>query len=403
VSLLFNPFDAGLRADPYPAYRRLRELEPVHRSPLGFWALSRHADVVAVQPDPRFGLFSARVLQLMERATARDGPAAAMAAVARRWQLLTVPEEHRRFRAIVGRCFGPAGLEAHRRRLEAAVAAHVAALPAHGRIDFVQELALKLPVDAMADLLGLPAVDRERYRGWAAAIGRALESAVDVRALRPLGEVMTASAEALGAVVAERCRAPGDDLLSALIGAEHEGRRLADDEVVAYVSMLLGAAHETTSNLLANGLHALLRHPDQLSLLRACPELVPDAIEELIRFDPPAQLHGRWTQAAVEIGGQVIPEGAKVLLLVGAANRDPDRFPDPERLDVRRSDTRHASFGLGPHYCLGSGLVRQEAQLALRLLLDRYPRLGRIAAEPSWRAEPIARRALTSLVVDVDG
>jgi cytochrome P450 len=213
---------------------------------------------------------------------------------------------------------------------------------------------------------------------------------------------MIACEASLHAVLAERRRRPGDDLLSRLMESEFEGEPVSDDEVVSYVSLMLGAAAETTANLIGNSLLALLQHPDQLQLLREDPALVPGAIEELLRFDSPAQLHGRWALEDVEVGGRTIPRGSKVILLIGAANRDPDQFPDPDALDVRRSNVRFASFGTGVHYCLGAGFARLEASVALPMVLERYPRLGPIVEGPRWREEHVALRSLATLVVETN-
>jgi cytochrome P450 len=203
------------------------------------------------------------------------------------------------------------------------------------------------------------------------------------------------------ALVASRRHHPGEDMLSALIEAEFEGEPITDDELIGNVVLLFGAAYETTANLIGNGLIALLQNPGQLELLRAEPALMANAVEELLRYDSPAQLHGRWTQHDLKIDDTVIPADSRLIMLIGSANRDPAQFPDPDSLDLRRPNIHPASFGGGVHHCLGAGMARLEAKIAFSRLLERFPRI-RLADEPlQWRSDYVAVRGLAALRVEL--
>lgn len=396
--LLYNPFDPALRVDPYPVYRRLRTEDPVHRSPLGFWALSRYDDVAALQRDSSLDFFSRAMYKRIKDAI--EDPASPSAKIAR-WLLFTDKREHRRFRGLMGRYFTPRAVEAARPLITVKVAELLDRLPTDEPADLIAGFAKPLPMNTLCDWLGVPPEDRERCRDWAAAIGRILVSVLNPEMVRRMSDAVLACDAYLRVQVAERRRAPRDDLLSILLGAEHGGEPISDDELVADLILLLGATYETTVNMLANGIHALLRNPDQLALLRDDPSLIANAVDELLRYDSPAQLHGRWTSHDLEVGGTTVPAGSRLILLIAAGNRDPERFSDPDRLDLRRPDPKPLSFGAGAHHCLGAWLARMEAEIALSMLLDRFHRLGPIVQPLEWRSEPVAIRALKALPVKV--
>ena len=397
--LLYNPFDPALRVDPYPIYHRLRELDPVHRSPLGFWAFSRYDDVSRVQRDTSLGFFSQENVNRLAAAV-RD--ASSPAAKIGRWLLFTDRIEHQRFRGLMNPFFSPRALERVRAVIEAEVEELLAGLPARGTTDLMSTFAQLLPINMLCTWLGIPRNDRERCRSWAASIGRVLVSVLNPELIRSMADAILACDAYVREQVAQRHRAPQDDLLTALLEAEFDGRPIDDDELVANVILLLGATYETTVNMIGNSILALLRHPEQLELLRSDRSLLTGAVEELLRYDSPAQLHGRFNYDELEVGGRLIPPESRLILLIGAANRDPDRFEDPDVLDVTRYDAKPLSFGGGPHYCLGAGVARLESQICLSLLLDRFPRLRLVEEKIRWRSEPVALRALRALPVELD-
>jgi cytochrome P450 len=263
-----------------------------------------------------------------------------------------------------------------------------------GAMDVIEDLAYPLPVTVICEMLGVPTADQDVFKGWSNDIARSLDAAIlpagsDVL---PRGrEARLAIAEYFRSLIATRRKDPKPDLLSALIAAEEEGNKLSEGELVSTCILLLVAGHETTVNLIGNGLLALLQHPDQLLALRDDPALIQTGVEELLRFDGPVQRTGRMTMADVEIGGKHIPKGSVVVSVIGAANRDPAHFADPDRLDVARQENRHIAFGFGIHFCLGAPLARIEGQVAIGTLLRRMPALKLVSDTPEWRESSVLR------------
>ena len=268
-------------------------------------------------------------------------------------------------------------------------------------MDVISDLAYPLPVTVICEMLGVPEGDRDTMRRWSDDIARSLD-ALGLPSDREIVRRGRAARHALGeyfrGLLPERRRHPRADLLSLLLAAEEQGDKLTEDELLATCVLIFIAGHETTVNLLGNGLLALLQHPDQLRQLRADPALLPGAVEELLRYDSPVQRTARVTNSEVELRGKTIPRHALVVAAIGAANRDPERFAEPDRLDLARRDKDHIAFGFGIHFCLGAPLARIEAQVALGTLLRRMPRLALAATAPEWR-ESSTLRGLKELKV----
>jgi cytochrome P450 len=388
TELLFDPRVPEFHADPYPFYRRLREEDPVHQSPLGFWVLTRYEDCVTALRDPRFGRDG-----FAELLSAVYGDGAEKGALPRS-MLFRDPPDHTRLRALVSKAFTPRVIEQMREHIQDIVDHLLARAQATGSMDVIADLAYPLPVTVICEMLGVPLADHESIRGWSADIARSLD-AIGLPSDAGIVERGRVGRRALGdyfrRLVPIRRADPQNDLLTGLIAAEEQGDMLTEGEVIAMCVLLFIAGHETTVNLIGNGLLALLRHPEQLATVRQDPALVAGAVEELLRYDSPVQRTGRITKAEVEIGGRRLPGGSLVVAALGAANRDPAQFADPDRLDVTRRDVRHISFGYGIHFCLGAPLARVEGQLALGTLLRRAPRLA--LAEPTleWRESSVLR------------
>ncbi|MEZ4504244.1 MAG: cytochrome P450, partial [Dehalococcoidia bacterium] len=373
--VMFNPFLPSFLKDPYPSYAALRAREPVHRSmALQAWVITSYDRCVEVLRDP--DTYSSE----MERAQSQLGRALnQQRAESPLGQVPTAlnsdPPTHTRLRGIVNRAFTPRTVEEMRPHIERLTAELLDAIEPGTPFDLMSALAQPLPVIVIAEMLGIPPGDRERFKRWSDAIAAA------TGVLTPLPEIEAARRAAqelidyLEPIVEARRRQPEGDLLSALVQAEDEGHRLTRDELLAFAILLLVAGNETTTNLIGNGTLALLRNPDQLDVLRADPELLSNAIEELVRYDSPVQGVVRFTKRPADLGGQTIAEGDTVLVMLGAANRDPAHFTEPEVLDVRADRERHIAFGLGPHFCLGAPLARMEAEIAFRGLLERFPAL----------------------------
>jgi cytochrome P450 len=382
MNLLFDPRDPGMRADPYPYYQRLRDTDPVHRSPFGYWVLSRHQDVDMILRDSR-GRSDFPHDETWARH--RGGPQSAIVRSTAQWMMMCDGAAHRRLRTLVTQVFTARAVQRLRPRIAAVIDGLIDEI-GEGEIDLVEDLALPLPIMVIGELLGIPRADRGRCRAWTDWIGHVIDPIVTP----DMQVAMNRAATEFGAYLTEQIRLrranPGPDLLSSLVRTDDAGERLTDDEVVANVLLLFNAGHETTVNLIGNGMLALLRHPEQMTLLRETPGLMSQAVEELIRYDSPVQVGARIMAADVPLGGTTIPAGAKVMLLYGAANRDPARYADPDRLDLRRAGVKSLAFGGGPHFCIGAPLARLEIDMVFTALLERYRSIELAAGELSWRA-----------------
>ena len=387
----FNPWLEENRRDPVPAYRRLRESAPIRRNRWqGSWVLSGYDDIAAVLRDPRFSSDRTKLLpfRLMRRASRRHPEFVNMLD---RNLLMLDGEEHRRVRSLVSKAFTPRRVEALRPRIEAVVEELLDAVAAKGEMELVHDLAHPLPVIVIAELLGVPLEDRERFRVWSSEVVEILDVISGRDGLRPAWRGAEGLAGYFRGLLAERRRAPKDDLLSAMIAAEEDGHILDEADLLALCGLLLAAGHETTTNLIGNAVLALLRHPGERKRLQEDPSLIPGAVDEFLRFDSPVQVTDRVITEDLEFRGQRFRRGQLAICLLGAANHDPARFPDPERLDVTRGDRGHLAFGLGPHVCLGAPLARLEAEVALAGLLRRFPSFTGPTEPPGRRASVVLR------------
>jgi cytochrome P450 len=389
----FNPMDPEFIADPYPTYHRLRSEDPVHHSPLGFWVLTRYEDVVASLRDPRLAKEA-----LASFVAARFGaPVPAMGLS----MLDRDPPDHTRLRGLVSKAFTPRVVEGLRPRIQEIVDGLLNGVAGRGSMDLIEEFAYPIPVAVICEMLGVPIEDHERFKGWSIDIARGL----DLIWLGPDSDVGRRSiaarqmlAEYFRGLIAQRRAAPRNDLLSGLIAAEEAGDKLNEMELLATCILLLIAGHETTVNLIGNGMLALLRHRDQLERLKRDPGLITSAVEELLRFDGPVQRTARIPNEDVTIGGHTIAKGEMVMPFIGAADRDPAQFPEPDRLDIGRSDNRHIAFGWGIHFCLGAPLARIEGQIAINTLLRRLPKVSLATDVPEYRPS-LTLRGLKALPV----
>jgi len=389
----FNPMDPAFVADPYPTYHRLRAEDPVHHSPLGFWVLTRYDDVIAALRDPR--LAKEAIAAFVAARFGAPVPALGVSMLDRD------PPDHTRLRSLVSKAFTPRVVEGLRPRVQQIVDGLLDRVHGAGAMDLVEEFAYPIPVIVICEMLGVPVGDHERFKGWSLDIARGLDSVL----LPPDSDVprrsiasRNALAEYFRELIARRRAAPRPDMLSSLIAAEEAGDKLSESELLATCILLLIAGHETTVNLIGNGTLALLRHPDQLRRLRDDPGLIGSAVEELLRFDGPVQRTARIPSEDVVVGGQRIPKGEMVMPFIGAADRDPAQFREPDRLDLGRTDNRHIAFGWGIHFCLGAPLARLEGQIAINTLVRRLPKLALATETPEFR-QSLTLRGLRSLPV----
>ena len=389
----YNPLSARTAQDPYPVYTALRERDPVHRSRLmNALVFTRHADVDSILRDHRHFSNDPRKGALTRRQRAN------LPADDEFTMLFLDSPDHKRLRALVNKAFTPKAVNALESRIRSLLGALLDDIDDPAGFDLMEAVAQPLPVIVIAEMLGVPAEDRARFKVWSDQRARVLEPAIDPRE-RAVAETASRALDAyFRPIIKERRAAPQDDIVSALAQAEDEGDRLTERETLNMLRLLLIAGNETTTNLIGNGMLALLRHPDQLQRLREDPSLIPSAVDELLRFDSPVQADFRRALADCEVNGFAVRQRENVVVLLGAANRDPDVFEDPDRLDVGRNDRAHLSFGRGIHHCLGAPLARLEGRIVLETLLERFSQIGLLSERPRFR-NSIVLRGLDSLAV----
>ncbi|MGW2477706.1 cytochrome P450 [Streptomyces sp. NPDC001665] len=376
------------RRDPYPLYARMRREDPVHRSAQGVWYLTRYADVEAALGDLRLSNDRDRMTRAY---TALGGDLKEFSRLTDRLGRVmsnTDPPDHARLRKLANRAFTARRVEALRDRVQHLVDRLIdEAVAAGPEMELIEAVASPLPMSVVCELFGIPEEDRPQVKDWFHRFGRLSED------LAKSETAIDQYEDYLSGLIRRRRREPGDDLISALVATQTHDDRLTDSELLSTCFVLITAGDETTTHLITNGVLALLRHPDQLARLREDPGLMRGAVEELARYDTVTQAIVRVVAQDLEIGGQILREGELAYLFLGATNRDPERFEDPDRLDLTRPGNRHLSFGHGPHFCLGGPLARLQTEVAVGTLVRRLPGLRLAAgAEPDWRPNPLQRR-----------
>jgi cytochrome P450 len=373
---VFNPFLPGFAENPYEQYRELLARNPVQPSPFGAYMLFRYEDCARVLRDPKLSVEDRRVIGPNPRAELRERVLGDRERRGTRGMLNLDPPDHTRVRGIVQKVFTPRAVERLGVRVQALVDETLVELAARDQpVDLVAELAFPLPFQVISDMLGMPPGDRTELRSWAHTLTLGLEPTLAGSHFEEIVEASDLMHEHVLDAIAWKRANPADDLLTALIAAEEDGARLTTDELVDQVVLLFVAGHETTVNLLGNGTLALLRNRAQLERWRRDPSRSTNAVEELLRFDPPVQLSRRVTTSNVELDDRVIAKGTLLLVFIGAANHDPARWgDDADALDLGRPGAaQHLSFGSGIHHCLGAALARLEGRIALSSLVTRFP------------------------------
>ncbi len=373
-------FAPGFVENPYPHMARLRDLDPVHVTPFGPVYVSRHDDVSALLKNPAMSVDSSNAASspldavydevLGDDADALRGSGS---------MLDRDPPDHTRLRRLVSKAFTPRRISELRPRIQGLVDARLDKVALSGDFEVISDLAFPLPFEVISDMLGMPDTDRDRVREVSGSLVRNLEPVIDPEVIRAINQAQHDMVELITAVIDWKRSNPGDDLLTLLIEAEHEGDRLDDEELLFQVVLLFVAGHETTVNLIGNGLLALTDNPSQLESLRDDPDLIENAIEEMLRYDSPVQMTRRIPLDAVVVGGRTITPGTFVLLSLASANRDEAHFgPTAAELDLARDNARdHVAFGGGAHFCLGAALARLEAQIAIGSVVERFGSLRR--------------------------
>ena len=400
----YDLYSHDFRVSTHETYARMRKESPAHLQPgldgkTPIWFVTRYDEVVAVLTDnERFVLDPTLALTPAEIAALEAEITFAPDDRVNENLLSKDGDDHRRLRRLVTKAFTPRMVEQLRPRILQIADELIDRVAARGNMELVDDFAFPLPITVIAELLGIPIVDQQRFREWSNTfVLPPITPELQEQALRHTEEFVAY----LDDLFATRRAAPTDDLVSALVQAEDHGDHLSENELYSMVVLLIVAGHETTVSLITNAMHALLSNPDQLAELRADPTLMPSAVEELLRYDSPVERTiTRWTAADVELGGKAIGRGELVVAVVGSANRDGAQFPDADTLDLHREVGKHVGFGRGPHYCLGAPLARLETEIALSTLLERLPNLRLAIAEEDlyWRPIPIFR-SLASLPV----
>jgi cytochrome P450 len=393
---LYHLLDPDVLADPYPLYRRLRTEAPVHWDPyLHAWVVTRYAEVVEV-----LHRFSAKRTPTPEKLAALGmEELSPIARVMVHQMLFLDPPQHSRVRGLAAVAFTPRRVERLRDHIAEIADSLLDAVSSRGGMEVMEDLANPLPAIVTAEMLGVPIDDHRRLKDWSQDFAEMLGNFQHnpgraAKVARSLEEMTAYFQEA----VRRQATHPTEGLVNALTVAEVDGDRLTEDEVVANIIVTLVGGQETTTNLIGNGLLTLLRHPEEMERLRRDPALVPEAVEELLRYESPSQHTARLAPDDLELGGQLIKRGQAVIAVMGAANRDPDRFRDPDRLDLGREDNRHLAFGWAGHFCFGAPLARIEGQIAFSALLRRLPDLRLEPGPITWRSN-LGLRGLTALPV----
>ncbi|EPX56993.1 putative cytochrome P450 hydroxylase [Cystobacter fuscus DSM 2262] len=386
--------------NPHPMYHELRAQQPILWSPqLNGWVLTRHADIAQVLKDPRLvaGPMTGQFERLPEEVRTQ---LTRLRDAVNMWMGHTTNEGHLRFQALLKRYFTPRTVENFRPRIQALTDTLLDTAAARGSFDMVKELAIPLPANVIADMLGVPLTDEHLLQRWSrdlAAIFSNFHPEQLFHSQKSILEMMDYMRE----VLSKYRRGSGENILEVFLRAQDEGL-VSEEEILANCALLLFAGHETTARLISRGLALLFDHPEQLALLRQQPSLIPQAVEEMLRYGDVAGMTNRLTVAPVELGGQTMQPYQMVYVMLAAANRDPALFPEPDRFDITRKPGKHVAFGYGSFYCLGAALARLEAQVFFETLLRRFPNVRPAKdASPEWKQEGLLNMHLVTLPVEL--
>jgi len=397
----FHPFLPDFHSNLYSIYQRLRSEDPVHKSFVGdTWVLTSYKDVKAIITDSRFGTFDIpKQIQDKHQYSQKKGKELnTLAYLSSKWLFYMNPPDHTRLRGLVNKALSSVKFDHVRSYIQVIVDELLDKVRHTGFIDIIADLAMPLPVMVIAKVLGIPPEDQELLHQWSNTLSRILDQPVSLEEYEKMNQAIMQFKAYLNELIIERIRKPQEDLITTLIGVGEQGKNLTEDEVLTTCILLFITGEETTVNSIGNGMLALLYHPEQMEKLKREPQIIPSAIEELLRYDSPVQITARQALETVEIGGQIIPSGEKILVCLGSANRDPEKFSAPDSLDLTRQDNHHLAFGDGIHHCLGARLARMQIQIAINTLVQQLPNLTLDTDKIEWRKN-IALRGLTSLPV----
>jgi cytochrome P450 PksS len=392
TSIEVNPFDPRVKANPYPAYATLRKDAPVYRlnNPAGpsMWVVTRYEDVLSVFKDSRFIKDVTKLYtpeQLAQRPLGRP-EYVHLEKLMTQHMLSMDPPDHTRLRSLVSKAFTPRRVEQLRPRIQEIAYELLDVMEGSSTVDLIDSYAFPLPIQVITEMLGVPSEDRDNFRLWSNTI---ISGGDHMNTGQDLIEAAQGFYDYLVKLLAERQSNPTGDMLSDLLAVEEQGQHLSQDELISMVWLLILAGHETTVNLIGNGMLALLQNPEQMTKLKQDPSLITQAVEEFLRYEGPVETStSRFASEDIELGGQLIAKGEMVLLFINSADHDPDQFAEPDKLDITRTNSKHVAFGYGIHFCLGAPLARLEGQIAINALLERKPNihLATDASNLIWRA-----------------
>jgi len=395
-------FSDEILQDPYPTYTRLLEEGPLHYVDVGskwaVWSVFSHAECSSIAKDPRCSAKRTQQM-LLPLPLSRQAEFSELARMFSLWLIFMDPPEHTRLRKLLNKGFSPSAIDALHPQVEAIVDRMLEPLKPGAEVDLLHQFANPMPVGVISEMMGVPEALHGTFVDWSRAI--AVFRGSPNRTVEQAGaaqDAMVQLTDYFRKTVAARKRQKGNDLISLLIDIEEEGEVLTEEELYAQCIALIFAGHETTRNLIGNGIYTLLQHPEQMAELRENPELIRSAVEELLRYESPVQFTARVLKEDIEICGQRIPKKWSILCMLGAANRDPKRFKDPNRLDLKRLNNQHLAFSAGPHACIGSQLARLEGQISILKLLQRFPHMKLAGPRPEW-ASTFGFRGLKNLPV----
>ena len=394
---LFNPFNPKFHSNPYPLLDRLRQEDPIHKSIFGTWIITRYADAVSILNDKRFNVDNLPERLQLKSAYLKEGDLQTLSQTIDQWFLFLNPPDHTRLKRLVTPSFSPNAVDAIRQKIQAIADDLLGKVKQKGEMDIIKDLASPLSALIIAEIFGLPKEDYEKLIYWSSEEFFILQQPWSLEAYQHQNQVMIENKEYLVEKVAERKKQPNDGLISYLINQKDIENQLTEEEIISTCILINTGAQDSTRSLIGNGILALLSHPESLVYLQQNPKEIKNAVEEFVRYDSPIQSVARRPIEDVEIAGKIIPSGDTVIVHIGAANRDPEEFTNPNQLDFTRRN-RHLAFGGGIHHCLGIFLAKLEAQIAINTLIQNLPDICINTDKLEWH-ESIALRGLKQLPV----
>lgn len=397
-AIKFNPYDPKFQANPYAFYHNLRSVEPIHQSFTGMWVITRYADAKAVLRDPRFCVNKMSNNIQHKSHYLAQGNFNTLAQVTSKWLIFLDPPEHTRLRGLISKAFSATSVKFLRPQIQQIADELISEVRHKGLMDIISDFACPLPCNVIAAILGVPIEDWSKLYHWADKLSNILDPLRSLEDYEQMNKVALEFTDYFQNLIAQRQENLQEDLLSALIAVKEQDNKLSEEEIISICMLLFFTGEETTVNLIGNGMLALLHHPQQMQQIKAQPMLIQSAVEEILRYDSPIQITTRIATEDVVLDDVTVRCGEKVLVVLGAANRDPAQFPEPDCFDITRVNNHHLAFADGIHYCVGATLTRIEGEIAINALIQKLPELTLSQDKHEWRNK-VAFRSLKALPV----